>query len=460
MNKLLKLCAPIIVLSILLIPTSFVFAASTFTQSFGVGATDKLTGGEVTRLQQLLARDSSIYPEAIISGYFGKLTEKALQRWQAKKGIVSSGNADRTGYGWVGRRTRAALNEGGATYNTVSTISPTSGTGGLSVSASAGIKSPSNLAIKTTYTNSLKSSFVGTGNGQKVVFTQTSPNKLITLPATLSCVTPCQIENKVAIAPGVPAGEYSIKVSAVAGKDSATTNFKVVIGDPVPFDFTLSASSQISATKSLTGNSTGRNEIVVRTVSGEVAPVTLTQTTNIPGLILKNELGKCTAPCSVANAVTMAPDLLTGNYTITVTGVAGNVRRSVTYNVVLSTGGEFGFHISNQADPDKSITMTRPATYSSTSLVPIKFVLDGGSPRLVRVTMSRLPEFMSASISPCYIPCEQNLSITLNPEILVGTKTVTFTVEADYIDLETGLPKIMKKTYSQKVVVVNGDQLQ
>lgn len=43
------------------------------------------------------------------TGYFGPLTEGAVQEWQASHGIVSNGTVLTTGYGFVGPRTRAAL---------------------------------------------------------------------------------------------------------------------------------------------------------------------------------------------------------------------------------------------------------------------------------------------------------------------------------------------------------------
>ncbi len=67
------------------------------------------SGEDVTRLQQYLALDASVYPEGTVSGYYGALTEKAVQRWQAKYNIVSSGTAASTGYGVVGPRTAAAI---------------------------------------------------------------------------------------------------------------------------------------------------------------------------------------------------------------------------------------------------------------------------------------------------------------------------------------------------------------
>lgn len=66
-------------------------------------------GADVTTLQTYLATDPSLYPEAAITGFFGKATEKAVQRFQAAQQIVTSGTPASTGFGSVGARTRAAL---------------------------------------------------------------------------------------------------------------------------------------------------------------------------------------------------------------------------------------------------------------------------------------------------------------------------------------------------------------
>jgi len=67
-------------------------------------------GGDVTSLQQFLAADVSVYPEGLVTGYFGSLTRAAVQRYQCKQGIVCGGSAATTGYGRVGPRTLAAIN--------------------------------------------------------------------------------------------------------------------------------------------------------------------------------------------------------------------------------------------------------------------------------------------------------------------------------------------------------------
>lgn len=58
---------------------------------------------EVNTLQQLLAQDTGVYPEGIVSGFFGPATQRAVKRFQAKYGITQLGN--------VGPQTRAKLQE-------------------------------------------------------------------------------------------------------------------------------------------------------------------------------------------------------------------------------------------------------------------------------------------------------------------------------------------------------------
>ena len=59
-------------------------------------------------LQQWLSQDKEIYPDAVVSGYYGSLTEKAVQKFQEKYSVVKSGEE---GYGVVGPKTRGKLLE-------------------------------------------------------------------------------------------------------------------------------------------------------------------------------------------------------------------------------------------------------------------------------------------------------------------------------------------------------------
>lgn len=53
-----------------------------------------MRGEEVEKLQELLASDPEIYPEALTTGYFGNLTRSALARLQARHGVPQSGELD------------------------------------------------------------------------------------------------------------------------------------------------------------------------------------------------------------------------------------------------------------------------------------------------------------------------------------------------------------------------------
>jgi len=103
--------------------------------SFGMSSED------VRRLQTLLASDKNVYPEGIVSGYFGSLTLQAVERFQVKHGIAGPGIA---GYGNVGPKTRAKLQEvfGGASSITAAPSTPTSsGSGSFSMNLGFGMRS-------------------------------------------------------------------------------------------------------------------------------------------------------------------------------------------------------------------------------------------------------------------------------------------------------------------------------
>jgi len=56
-----------------------------------------MTSEEIKAVQQILASDPDIYPEGVISGYYGPLTEKALNRFREKYGIKEEDKEGRIG---------------------------------------------------------------------------------------------------------------------------------------------------------------------------------------------------------------------------------------------------------------------------------------------------------------------------------------------------------------------------
>ncbi|MDO8490257.1 MAG: peptidoglycan-binding protein, partial [bacterium] len=91
-----------------------------------------MTDEEVKKLQEFLSMMPEIYPEGLVTGYFGPLTEKAVKKWQEGNGIES--------VGIVGPKTRAKLSEvtsinsSGAASSAISAV-PTSESGVATVPA-------------------------------------------------------------------------------------------------------------------------------------------------------------------------------------------------------------------------------------------------------------------------------------------------------------------------------------
>ena len=50
-----------------------------------------MSGADVSSLQTFLAQDNTIYPQGLVTGYFGSLTKSAVSNFQARNGISSIG---------------------------------------------------------------------------------------------------------------------------------------------------------------------------------------------------------------------------------------------------------------------------------------------------------------------------------------------------------------------------------
>jgi peptidoglycan hydrolase-like protein with peptidoglycan-binding domain len=110
----------ILYLHILYVALTAVFAlpfdALAFVDAISAGVFSRqlefgMRGEEVRKLQQLLAVDPVLYPEGLVTGYFGWRTQRAVERFQIRHGIVneSDGPRARTGFGRAGPRTLAKL---------------------------------------------------------------------------------------------------------------------------------------------------------------------------------------------------------------------------------------------------------------------------------------------------------------------------------------------------------------
>ncbi len=92
----------LVVSAIVLMVAPVIVSAATFNTYLHSGS----RGAEVSALQTYLAQDTTLYPQGLVTGYFGAMTKSAVIRFQAKNGLVADG--------LVGAATRAALNNGGS----------------------------------------------------------------------------------------------------------------------------------------------------------------------------------------------------------------------------------------------------------------------------------------------------------------------------------------------------------
>jgi len=67
------------------------------------------SGDQVTQLQTFLAAYPKVYPEGLVTGFYGPLTTAAVERFQCTYNIVCSGDSVSTGYGRVGPLTLAQI---------------------------------------------------------------------------------------------------------------------------------------------------------------------------------------------------------------------------------------------------------------------------------------------------------------------------------------------------------------
>ncbi len=58
------------------------------------GLKEGMTDEDVKKIQELFASDKAIYPEGMVTGYFGRLTKEAVKRFQAKHNIEVTGELD------------------------------------------------------------------------------------------------------------------------------------------------------------------------------------------------------------------------------------------------------------------------------------------------------------------------------------------------------------------------------
>lgn len=98
MNKYSKTFAGIALAAVVVMTGAQIADAATLTRQLELG----VSGTDVSTLQTFLAQDNTIYPQGLVTGYFGGLTKSAVSNFQVRNNLPSVGR--------VGPMTLAVIN--------------------------------------------------------------------------------------------------------------------------------------------------------------------------------------------------------------------------------------------------------------------------------------------------------------------------------------------------------------
>lgn len=297
--------------------------ASCVTLSYNLyaGQTDASTNGQVTQLQTYLG----ISPA---TGYFGPLTEQAVQNWQSARGIVTSGSPDTTGFGFVGPQTRAAMSCGGntlaATAPSGNTYTPTLSFGGTTVTpntalSGGGIQAAfDQSSLKNTGSNPL---ITGIAQGVSQVRINIYGHQSITAPV-VSGAWSAQVSES------LPYGVYSVQiVNAATGAVLA------------------SGALQVSGT---TGTQVAQN-----------TPANIVPPSTGPGVVVAGQNTSATAPKATMDSSSLAAGGAGFN---PISGTATNTKSLLVYMLLPSYAGgrDFASISSAPTGYEKSVLVPNP----------------------------------------------------------------------------------------------------
>ena len=147
------------VVSLLMFSLAYTASAATLYRQLELG----MRGDDVSSLQTFLALDSTIYPQGLVTGYFGFLTKAAVSNFQIRNGISNVGR--------VGPITMAAIN---AQMN-----------GGNTVGFDRYAPSISLLSLSTTNTGAVLN-WNTSENSSAIIYYSTSPLSMIEASPTSS----------------------------------------------------------------------------------------------------------------------------------------------------------------------------------------------------------------------------------------------------------------------------------
>jgi len=259
------------------------------------------TGADVTLLQQILATDPDIYPEGLITGKYGKLTEKAVKKFQQKTCLSQVGN--------VGPQTLSRINElltegAGKSGNVPPGLLRAPGIqkklcGAGNSTSTADVTPPVMSAIAATGIASTSATIIWTTNEQadsKVYYGSVNPLAITTTTASMGSLT-LTLSHSLTITGLTPNTTYYYAVSSVDAsgnkaldtQKSFTTLSGADVTPPVLSGVTVAGIGPTSANITWTTNEQADSKVYYDSVT----PLVITTSTASVGssaLILNHDL--------------------------------------------------------------------------------------------------------------------------------------------------------------------------
>jgi subtilase family serine protease len=288
------------------------------------------------------------------------------------------------------------------------TISPSPAS--LSVALGSSGTSKITTAVSGGFNSAIALSATGQPTGVTVSFNPTS----IAAPGSGSSTM------SMAVATTTTPGTYPITVTGTGGGVTQTTTVTLTVTSGATFTISPSPGS-VSVAQGFSGTST----ITTAVSGGFNSAIALSATGQPSGVTVSFNPTSIAAPGSGSSTMTMAVggSAATGTYTITVTGTGGGVTQTTTVSLTVTTtpgGGDFSI-----AAAPTSISLSWGSTGSST----ITTAVSGGFNSAISLSVSGLPNGVSAMFVPSSIaaPGSGTSTLRLTARAGVGTSTITIT---------------------------------
>ena len=398
----------------------------TLTHALYLGSRDATTSGDVTTLQDFLAAQGDLQVSA--TGYFGVLTLRAAEQFQASQGVAA--------IGYIGPLTRAAIQRTSCGGNmpvptnspvSVYSISPSSGPIGTTVSVTGfgftddntinfgpgvimHVPITSRIAVACTTDPSCRG-----GIRETLVFTV--PQSLD--PACRFTTPQCEIVSRM-----TTPGTYSVSVSNTAGTSNATAYTVTAQGSSPSIASINPASGAAGTLITLNGSGfTGSDDVMIG--GGAISNLSVGANGAQLSFTLPDGVG---AYCAPGMACPMYFRLLTpGPYQISVKDVSsGNMSNSVGFTITSGTSGGGTLSVSGL---DAPTTLALGSTGTWTVHVNAPSDLPGNLH--YSVVWGDEAQFANASImmpQPTTVQSSASFTHTYQRS---GTYTPTFTVTDD-----------------------------